>query len=813
MCYSSLALSQTLNKIRYNIIRTVGDITIDGKNTEKSWTVANTATDFTQFSPDPDLLPAQKSEVSLIYDDESIYLFAALHDTSPDSIMTDLSLRDDTGNADWFAICFDTYTDGQNGLGFFVTAAGVQLDSKFSDGNSDDTWDAVWESKVLHTADGWQVEMRIPFAALRFADVEVQEWGLQFIRNIRRHREQSFWNRVDPEIDGNVIHYGRMDGLKNIKSPIRLSLNPFVIGYINHFKNPSADNKHAYGTAYGFGMDLKYGINDAFTLDMTLIPDFGQTQSDNQVLNLSPFEQAFEERRPFFTEGIELFNKGNLFYSRRVGDAPFDFFGAYNDLEVGETVVENSSTTQLYNAFKISGRTSQGTGVGFFNAVEASQNAIIENAQGEKRTYETNPLTNYNVTVIDQNLPNNSFATLINTNVYRDGDAYDANTTGTLVNLKTKDQKWGVRGFGAMSQLFKTEDTERGFAYNVELEKLSGKWTYGGRYLIESDTYDPNDLGLLFGNNERSYSARINFNEYEPEKYFNRWRAGLSVSYDRLYNPNVYDGVDWNFNSFFFTKGFNAFGFSTGGRPLDRHNYFEPRTGDFTKYSLVKAFQFVEFFMSTDYRKTLALDLEYVNGNSYQFIERYRFYRIAPRWRVNDKLLLRYQASIELNKNQFSYVNRNGYDGPIDGLSDDGILYGLRERYNVESLVTANYVFDNNTALTFRLRHYTDEVNWPTLGELNDDGWYDPIAFDGIGDDGVPVFDQNVNIFNIDMQFTKRFAPGSDIIIVWKQQIFGTDQEFQRDYFRNLSGLGTHPQSNSISLRIVYFIDYQTLRS
>ncbi len=807
-----MALSQTLKKTRYNIIRTAEDIVIDGKNNEKSWTVANIATDFTQFRPDPDLPPAQKSEVKLIYDDEAIYVFADLQDTSPDSIMTDLSVRDDTGNADWFAICFDTYTDGQNGLGFFVTAAGVQLDSKFSDGDDDSTWDAVWESKILHTDKGWQVEMRIPYAALRFADVEVQEWGLQFIRNIRRHREQSFWNRVDPEIDGNVIHFGRMDGLKNIKSPIRLSLNPFVIGYVNHFKDPSIDQVHSYGTAYGIGMDLKYGINDAFTLDMTLIPDFGQTQSDNQVLNLSPFEQAFEERRPFFTEGIELFNKGNLFYSRRVGDTPFDYFGAFNDLEDDETVIENENTTQLYNAFKISGRTSRGTGVGFFNAVEASQDAIIENAQGERRTYQTNPLTNYNVTVIDQNLPNNSFVTLINTNVYRKGDAYDANTTGGLVNLKTKDQKWGVRGFGAVSQQFRTEETDRGFAYNLEAEKLSGKWTYGVEHKIESDTYNPNDLGLLFSPNEKSYGAYINYNEYEPEKYFNRWDAGLSVNYARLYNPDVYDGLEWNFRSFFFTKGFNAFGLFTGGRPLDRHNYFEPRTGDFETYSLVKAFQFFGFFVSTDYRKTLALDLEYVNGNSYQYIERYRFYRIAPRWRVNDKLILRYQARIELNKNQFSYVNRNGYDGPIAGLSDDGILYGLRERYNVESLLTANYVFDNNTALTFRLRHYTDEVNWPTLGQLNDKGWYDPIAFDGIGDDGVPVFDQNVNIFNIDMQFTKRFAPGSDIILVWKQQIFGSDQEFQRDYFRNLSGLGAHPQSNSISLRIVYFIDYQTIR-
>src|SRR5690606_30343996 len=131
------------------------------------------------------------------------------------------------------------------------------------------------------------------------------------------------------------------------------------------------------------GMDVKYGINDAFTVDLTLIPDFGEAQSDNQVLNLSPFEVKFDENRQFFTEGVELFNKGGYFYSRRVGGRPIHYWDVEDSLGEGEEILENPLETQLYNATKISGRTSKGLGLGFFNAVAGSSFAKIKKENGE----------------------------------------------------------------------------------------------------------------------------------------------------------------------------------------------------------------------------------------------------------------------------------------------------------------------------------------------------------------------------------------------------------------------------------------------
>ncbi|NJE06863.1 hypothetical protein E3E36_12115, partial [Thermococcus sp. M36] len=133
---------------------------------------------------------------------------------------------------------------------------------------------------------------------------------------------------------------GFLNSIENIKPPVRLSFSPYVSTYANHYPyNNSIQNN--WSNSVNGGMDVKYGINQSFTLDMTLIPDFGQVQSDNQVLNLSPFEVKYNENRSFFTEGTELFNKGNLFYSRRIGGTPLHYNDVYNNLSATDTVTNN----------------------------------------------------------------------------------------------------------------------------------------------------------------------------------------------------------------------------------------------------------------------------------------------------------------------------------------------------------------------------------------------------------------------------------------------------------------------------------------
>lgn len=193
--------------------------------------------------------------------------------------------------------------------------------------------------------------------------------------------------------------------MKNIKPPVRLSFSPYIAAYLEH-----ENNENSAEFIYKGGMDVKYGINESFTLDMMLIPDFGQIQSDDMELNLLPYELYYDEKRQFFTEGIELFERGDIFYSRRIGAEPKFADDANDQLQTNEIITYNPSETQLVNATKISGRTTKGWGIGMINAMSLSSYAEIKDTvTRNNRKIKVQPFTNYNISVIDKSLKNNSY--------------------------------------------------------------------------------------------------------------------------------------------------------------------------------------------------------------------------------------------------------------------------------------------------------------------------------------------------------------------------------------------------------------------
>ena len=195
----------------------------------------------------------------------------------------------------------------------------------------------------------------------------MQEWGLNMEREVFRTRTRYSWNHVDNKKGAFSLYDGEIHGISDIKTPTRLSFQPYISAYANNYDNET-------NFVFNGGLDLKYGISDAFTLDMVLIPDFGQARFDNNVLNLSPFEVQFAEQRAFFNEGTELFSKGDLFYSRRIGGAP----STIANPNEGEEVVFQPNAVELINATKVSGRTENGLGIGIFNAVTNEAYAQIK---------------------------------------------------------------------------------------------------------------------------------------------------------------------------------------------------------------------------------------------------------------------------------------------------------------------------------------------------------------------------------------------------------------------------------------------------
>ena len=787
-----------LNKKQTKAFRTNQAISIDGLLSEDDWLRATPTSDFIVNEPNPGTKPAQRTEVKIMYDNTGLYVGAMLYDSKPDSILKELSQRDQFGNTDWFGIFLDPYRDGINGVSFIVTPAGVQFDAKYSVFGEDENWDAVWESATNITDQGWVVEMKIPYSAIRFPDMPIQTWHLNFGRMIRRIQQKSFWSEVDPQKNGFLNQAGYLMGIEDIKSPVRLSATPFIAVYGQHYHDKEGDPINSYGRSFNGGMDIKYGISDAFTLDMTLIPDFGEAQSDNQVLNLSPFEVRFDENRQFFTEGTELFNKGGLFYSRRVGGTPLHYYDVYDQMTDDEEVIENPQQTQLYNATKISGRNKNGLGIGLFNATSGRTTALLRNSEGIEREIQTDPLTNYNVFVLDQNLKNNSYVTFINTTVLRSGSDYDANVTGTVFSLRNKKNTYEVRGSGALSQKYFTNDTDLGHKYNLSFRKTSGNLIFGLFYGEESDTYDPNDLGFLYNNNERGVEGWVEYNAYKPFWKFNRAGGGLWMQYSMLYNPSVF--TDYGINTWFWgeTKNFWNLNFFTYHEPFVTYDYFEPRTEG--RYYRVPTSSNYGFYIGSDRRKRLRVSM---NANFRTFSEEGRVsrnYFIEPRFRVNDKLSFTWELGLLNNRNSIGYVN----DFIDEKSNEHHIIFGRRDQNTVINELGSSYNFNNKMALTFRLRHYWSKVKYNRFNLLLEDG--------GLGyTDYQDIHDANFNAFNIDMVYRWRFAPGSDIFVVWKNAIFNSSDIPSVDYFDNVNKLFESPQTNSLSIKVIYFLDYLNL--
>ena len=370
--------SQSLPK-QLQAKRTSSVIKIDGNLEDAAWKEVTPATNFIEQRPNPGKMEdyANRTEVYLLYDNTSIYVGGYCYERTRDSVSKELVGRDKLEANDFAGIILDTYNDKINGVGFYVTPYGEQLDVKYSPTNEDISWNAVWHSAAKINADGWSFEMRIPYSALRFVSKENQTWGLNILRRRTITTQQLTWNPLNPKVNGFINQEGEWTGIGKIDAPVRLSFSPYLSAYVNHYKPDTKD----WATSINGGMDVKYGISESFTLDMTLVPDFGQVQSDNRVLNLSPFEVKYNENRSFFTEGTELFNKGNLFYSRRVGATPIHYGDVYNQINANETVIKNPQESKLINATKISGRTRNGLGVGFFNALTKPMYAEVEDRE------------------------------------------------------------------------------------------------------------------------------------------------------------------------------------------------------------------------------------------------------------------------------------------------------------------------------------------------------------------------------------------------------------------------------------------------
>ncbi|MCX6233486.1 MAG: DUF5916 domain-containing protein [Bacteroidetes bacterium] len=770
---------------------------IDGVLDDPVWVEVPAATGFLQTEPYFGQPASQLSEVRFVYDNMALYVGAKLYDTAPDSILKEMSVRDEINNSDWFGIRIDPFNDALVSYGFAVTPSGVQLDVKNLGEEDDESWDAVWMSAVKITAEGWFVELKIPYSALRFPkNSDDKPWGVNIFRNIRRYRETSSWNPVDKKVAGINTQAGELYGINDIDPPVRLAMIPYVSGYLTR------DPQHAgWGYSYKGGMDIKYGINDSYTLDMILIPDFGQVESDELVYNLTPFEVYYGEKRPFFMEGTELFDKGDVFYSRRIGDKPSGNDNVADSLEINEKVVTKPEETQLINATKITGKNRKGFATGFFNAMTANTYAkVMDTLSGNVRKILTEPFTNYNMVIAEQSLKNNSYVSLFNTNVYKPHDKFSVNVTGTDFRIINKNNTYGIGGEFIVSQKYsKTQKPEMGYSYKIEAGKISGNFTFNLSHELITNTYDPNDMGFLPKNNFINNEIRISYNIYDPFWRMMEWQNSFTINYTSLYTPGKYADFGMELQSISTFRNYLFVMLNAYYRPIDEHDYYEPRV-DGWYYAIPPVYSFT-IFLSPDYRKRFITDVRASYYVATEDHERGYSASLEPRLRFNDKFFVTMEIAIAKDNNNKGYVTDS-----ISATGNEVIIFGRRDITTITNAISARYIFTSTSSLLFRLRHYWIWGEYDRYYDLQKDGHL-------LINDFTVDEDFAFNAFTIDMSYIWQFAPGSELSVVWKNAINTSESaEITHAYFENLSNTLSSPATNSFSVKILYYIDYQNIR-
>ena len=749
-----VTFGQFENKKTYTISECKVAPKIDGILNDIHWQELAKADDFKQMNPNNGASErkGQKTEIQICYDNNAIYFGVMMYDNASDSILKELSKRDQEGkNFDSFGIWIDPYNNGQLSYNFLVSAAGVQTDAKYTSNSIDSDWDAVWKSAVKITDKGWIAEFAIPFSAIRFPsekeEVHNINWSLNMSRGIRRYRENYTWNFIDVSYDNYAMQNGLLEFLSfNVKSPVRLSVMPYITSYYNNY-----DGENTY--PYNMGMDLKYGINESFTLDMTLVPDFGQVAPDDKVLSLSPFEVYYTEKRQFFTEGTELFGKAeNMFYTRRVSD-------------------------DLLNASKISGRTKKGLGIGALNAI-------------------TKDYTNYNILVFDQSLKNNSSLSFINTNKYKKGSGISSNVSGITTSINSKDNSHRYDIYLNNSNVFTDNELTQGYSGRFGISKTKGEYKYNMSSEIIDDKYNVNDLGFLMQNNFINHELNLSYNQLTPTKTLVNSSTSLTADYKTLFTEQEFVALNYSLRSVITLKNYLTIGVFGTANPYESVDFYEARTGDLENPFNISSGIRGRMFFSSDYRKKFALDISF-GGHLKSFYNSKKFgWRIQPMFRANDKLSFRYVLSVNHVKNDAGFTTRN---------ENNISIFALRNTNMITNVLSGSFVLNNKMDLAFKFRYHFDQVENTEFKSLGNDGYLYTSDYEGEHNINYTTWTGNLN-------FTWLFAPGSKMSLVWNQAITNDDSIIRNHWMDNVEQSLTLPQENSLSLKIIYYLDYLYLR-
>ena len=542
---SSGGLAQSPNDqplVSVTALRVLEAPTIDGLLSEEAWTHAPAATTFTQRDPDEGEPATERTALRVLYDDTALYIGLRLFDGDPGRIGRRLSSRDASADADAVQISLDPLHDHLTGVQFSVSAAGVQRDATISnDTFTDATWDAVWDSAVSIDGEGWTAELRIPLSQLRF-DRGDRTWGINVSRFIHRKNETAWLELVPRNQNGLASRMAHLTGLDGLEPRRHVALLPYAAARGELIAPARAGDPFNDGSRLfaATGIDIKWGVTSNLTVDGTINPDFGQVEVDPAVVNLTAFETFFAERRPFFTEGAQIFgnfgsgganntvninfSEPRIFHSRRIGRAP--------QLAPTADFVDQVFGATILGAGKLTGKTANGWSVGLIEAVTAREETRVSTA-GQSTRVAIEPRTNYLVGRLQWDLSPRSSVGMLATSVTRDLDtplmedslarqafvvggdghlfldgqrdwvlngklsiSHLSGTPAAMLRLQQASQRYFQRPDAPHLSLDPNRTSLTGFFGRMNLNRNSGNWQVNASLFGVSPGFDVNDAGF-----------------------------------------------------------------------------------------------------------------------------------------------------------------------------------------------------------------------------------------------------------------------------------------------------------------------------
>jgi hypothetical protein len=617
---------------------------------DQAWSGVIPATGFWQVQPNDGQPATQRTEVFVGYTDDALYVAVVAHDDDPAGIIVSDSRRDSSlTDTDAFLFVIDGLLDRQNGYVFGTNAAGVEYDGQVTkEGASGDfgsgggafnlNWDGSWTVQSRINDDGWSAEFEIPFRTLRYGKGDVQDWGINFQRTIRRNNEIAYWAPL--ERNRNLYRVSRAGTLQGVEPPSQrnLQFTPYALGQWQRGGNLDGTDSNSE-----FGFDLKYGITPSLTLDLTYNTDFAQVEADEQQLNLDRFNLFFPEKRPFFLENAGQFAVGNgeeveMFFSRRIG------------------IASDGNSIPVEGGARLSGKIGERTNVGLLYMGTEAVDGVA-------------PANDFAVLRVNQELANRSSIGAIF--VSRDGDGsfllpsdQDYNRTYAI------DGRWGIGEHTLIEAwVAKTETpglNDRDDAFSVKYDYSSAEWSYNAAYVEVGKDFNP-EVGFLARTEYRKGSAFV-LRRVRPENLRGLFEIRPHASYRGF----------WKFDGFQ----------ESGYLHLDVHWEFntsaEIHTGyNFTRAGVISPFEIVpgvEVPAGTYDHGELALN--YVSNKSKPFSFELRTV-VGGQFggdRVSLTPTLKYRIG-ETFRSELS-LNYNDYDLPYDGGRFTASLARLRLSYS-----------------------------------------------------------------------------------------------------------------------------------